>query len=191
MVVLRFNSPKYQTMSLSDLANLILLTYILKNSDCHSKNVALLYQSRTDIWLATVYDMLSTTVYEDYAKNPPELPLASRSTWKPGKALEIFLQTRCNIRPSEQKQRIEKICNAVVSVTPDVIAATQSHPHFYETGKRMLHAWNEGMNSMRLHKSWSLPSLKEAIDDAKFSDPQTSSAKPKDTFGRSPLLAKR
>jgi len=156
-------SPEHQTKILSDLADQILLTYTLKNADCHSKNVSLLYRSKTDIWLAPVYDMLTTAVYDDYAKNPPGLSLGGRSTWKPGKSLEIFLQTRCNVRPAQLKQRIERICEAVVSVTPEVIGTTKSHPHFYETGKRMLHAWNEGMNNVRLKKSWSLPSLGHTI----------------------------
>ena len=33
---------------------------------------------------------------------------------------------------------IERICEAVVSVTPDLVAAAQQHPGFRETGKRML-----------------------------------------------------
>jgi len=184
-------APDQQAGVLSDLANLVLLTYVLKNSDCHSKNTALLYRSRQEILLAPVYDLLTTTVYDDYAKNPPGLSLGGRSTWRPGKALEVFLQTRCGVRPSEIKQRIEKICEAVVSVTPEVIAATKSHPHFYETGKRMLHAWNEGMNNVRLQKSWSLPTLQGEIESAKFSDPEPVKSTVREKIGRSPLLAPR
>lgn len=184
-------SPDQQAAIFSDLANLILLTYVLKNSDCHSKNVALLYRSATEVSLAPVYDLLTTTAYDDYAKNPPGLSLGGRSTWRPGKALEIFLQTRCGLRPSEIKQRIEKICEAVVSVTPRVIASTKSHPHFHETGKRMLHAWNDGMNGVRLQKLWSLPTLQAEIESAKFSDPEPVKPTVREKVGRSRLLAPR
>ena len=173
------------------MSDLILLTYALRNADCHSKNVALLYRSRDDIWLAPVYDMLSITVYDDYAKNPPGLSLEGRSTWMPGKALERFLQIRCGVMPAETRQRVERICEAVVSVTPDLIGSAKTHGGFHETGKRMLHAWNDGLNSLRLQKTWSLPSLDEPIAQARFSDVQPTKPAPRDKIGRSPLLAAR
>lgn len=156
-------SPAQQNAALSRLADLILLTYALRNADCHSKNISLLYRSKEDVWLAPVHDMLTITVYDDYAKNPPGLTLEGRSTWQPGKALERFLQTRCGVMPADTRQRVERICAAMLSVTPELIAATQEHEGFLEIGKRMLHAWNDGMNSLRLQKIWSLPSLDEAI----------------------------
>lgn len=184
-------SPAQQNAALSRLADLILLTYALRNADCHSKNVSLLYRSKDDVWLAPVYDMLTITVYDDYAKNPPGLTLEGRSTWQPGKALERFLQTRCGVMPADAQQRIERICEAVVSVTPDLVSAAQQHEGFLEIGKRMLHAWNDGMNSLRLKKTWSLPSLNEAIAMAQFSDPRPVSPTPREKIGRSPLLGPR
>lgn len=184
-------SPAQQNSALSRLADLILLTYALRNADCHSKNVSLLYRSKDDVWLAPVYDMLTITVYDDYAKNPPGLTLEGRSTWQPGKALERFLQTRCGVMPADTQQRIERICEAVVSVTPDLVSTAQQHAGFLEIGKRMLHAWNDGMNSLRLKKTWSLPSLNEAITMANFSDPRPMSPAPRKKIGRSPLLGPR
>ena len=55
----------------------------------------------------------------------------------------------------------------------------------------MLHAWNDGMNSLRLQKTWSLPSLDEPIAAAKFSDPQPVKATEAEKIGRSPLLGQR
>jgi serine/threonine-protein kinase HipA len=152
-------SPAQQNAALSQLADLLLLTYALRNADCHSKNVALLYRSQSDVWLAPVYDMLTITVYDDYADNPPGLSLEGRSTWPPGKALQLFLQTRCGVMPAEARRRVERICEAIVAVTPEVVRAAHEHAGFRETGKRMLHAWNDGMNSLRLQKTWILPSL--------------------------------
>ena len=40
--------------------------------------------------------MLTITVYDDYAKNPPGMAVEGRATWTPGKALERFLQTEAN-----------------------------------------------------------------------------------------------
>ena len=183
--------PEQQNAALSNLADLLLLTYALRNADCHTKNIALLYTSREKIELAPVYDMLTITVYDDYAKNPPGMPVEGRSTWMPGKALERFLQTRCNLAPAKTLERIERICEAIVEVTPQVFEATKKHPMFYETGKRMLHAWNDGMSSLRLQKTWSLPSLDEPIAAAKFSDPHPVKRQKTEKIGRSPLLGQR
>lgn len=183
--------PAQQNDALSRLADLVLLTYALRNADCHSKNAALLYRAQDDVWLAPVYDMLTITVYDDYAQNPPGLPLEGRSTWQPGKALERFLQTRCGIMPAETRQRVARICEAMVAVSPEVVRAAQAYPHFHEIGKRMLHAWNDGMNSLRLQKTWSLPSLASTIADTRFSDPLPATPTEKEKIGRSLLLAPR
>lgn len=183
--------PAQQNAALSQLADLLLLTYALRNADCHTKNLALLYASRERISLAPVYDMLTTVVYDDYAKNPTGMPVDGRSTWQPGKALERFLQTRCGMMPAQTRERVERICEAIVRVTPQVVEVADRHAGFRETGKRMLHAWNAGMNSLRLQKTWSLPSLDAAIAQARFSDPKPAVPTPVEKIGRSPLLGKR
>lgn len=180
-----------QNAALSQLADLLLLTYALRNADCHTKNIALLYTSRDSIALAPVYDMLTITVYDDYAKNPPGMPVDERSSWMPGKALERFLQTRCGVMPAQTQARVERICEAIVHVTPQVVEAAGRYPAFHETGKRMLHAWNAGMSSLRLQKTWSLPSLEGAIEEARFSDVRPGVVTPLEKIGRSALLGKR
>ncbi|MFG6415625.1 hypothetical protein ACG02S_17165 [Roseateles sp. DC23W] len=59
--------------------------------------------------------------------------------------------------PAQTLERVERICEAIVQVTPQVVEAAERYPAFYETGKRMLHTWSDGMNSLRLQKTWSLP----------------------------------
>lgn len=176
---------------LSPLADLLLLTYALRNADCHTKNIALLYAGIDDIRLAPVYDMLTITVYDDYAHNPPGLPVEGRSTWAPGKSLERFLQMRCGIRPARIRERIERICEAMVQVSPRVVAAAAAHPSFAPIAPRMLHAWNEGMNSLRLQKTWSLPNLSPVLADAGWSEVARPVPPKPDKIGRSTLLAPR
>lgn len=65
------------------------------------------------------------------------------------------------------------------------------HPHFYDIGKPMLHAWSDGMNSLQLKKIWSLHLLDSAIEQARFSDPLPVKPAPREVLGRSPLLARR
>lgn len=119
-----------QNAALSRLADLLLLTYALRNADCHTKNIELLYSSRENIVLAPVYDMLTITAYDDYAKNPPGMPVQGRSTWMPGKALERFLQVRCGVMPAQARERTERICEAIVQVTPQVVRPQDAIPSF-------------------------------------------------------------
>jgi len=44
---------------------------------------------------------------------------------------------------------------------------------------------------MRLQKTWSLPSLDAAIEQARFSDLRRMVPTPREKLGRSPLLGKR
>lgn len=176
-----------QREALSRLGNLLLLTYALRNADCHTKNIALLYSGRHDIRLAPVYDMLSITVYDDYCNNPPGMSVQGRSTWTPGTSLALFLQTYCGLKPADIATRIEQLCQAMVEVSAEVVQASSSYPRFATVGPRMLHAWNAGMNSLRLHKEWSLPSLSPTIEAAGLQDTAAPKAPKKQQFGRSAL----
>jgi serine/threonine-protein kinase HipA len=181
--------PAQQNAALSQLTDLILLSYALRNSDCHTKNIALLYSSRNDVTLSPVYDMLTITAYADYSQNSPGLLLGGRKTWRPGKSLEIYFQTFCNLRPTEVKSRVERICESIIEVAPRVIEAAESYPQFREIAKRMLLLWNEGMNSLRLQKTWILPTLHGLIENSKLSAPKKKAKREK--IGRSPLLGGR
>jgi serine/threonine-protein kinase HipA len=183
-------TPAQQNAALSQLADQILLTYALRNADCHTKNVALLYSSATAIELAPVYDMLTITAYADYAQNSPGLTLAGRRTWRPGKSLEIFLQERCGVRPAQTYARAARICAAMTAVAPEVLAATDRHPAFREVGKRMLLAWNDGMQSLKLEKSWQLPDLTDFLSSSRLSEPERMRV-PRNVIGRSNLLPDR
>jgi hypothetical protein len=77
--------------------------------------------------------------------------------------------------PAQTFERLERIREAIVQVTPQVVAATEQYLPFYVTGKGIPHAGNDGMNSLRLQKTWSLPSLDEPIAVAKLSDPKPAS----------------
>ena len=59
--------------------------------------------------LAPLYDMLTIAVYDDYSRNPPGMSVNGRSTWSPGKSLELFLQTFCGIGAQETRTRVERI----------------------------------------------------------------------------------
>ena len=172
------------------LATTLLLTYALRNADCHAKNLALLYTSRADVHLSPAYDMLSTSVYASFQHNPPGIEFMGKKTWTPGKNLQKFIAATFGIQPKEQQHMVQAISDAVADVGPLVRQAMRQHPGFEDIGKRMLQAWAEGVNGLRDQRVYAVGDWVAGNAFAGFSAPpklETSKTK----IGRSPLLAKR
>ena len=131
------------------LALTLLLTYALRNADCHAKNLALLYTSRADAHLSPTYDMLTTTVYAGFQHNPPGIEFMGKKTWTPGKNLQKFIAATFGIQPKEQQHMVQAVSDAVADVAPQVRQAMALHPGFADIGKRMLLAWHEGVQGLR------------------------------------------
>jgi serine/threonine-protein kinase HipA len=77
----------------------ILANYVVRNADCHSKNIALYYTSVGDVKFAPAYDIVTTQAYRRFASNPPALSIEGRQTWAPGKSLEKLFNSRLRIPP--------------------------------------------------------------------------------------------
>jgi serine/threonine-protein kinase HipA len=172
------------------LATTLLLTYALRNADCHAKNLALLYTSRADVQLSPAYDMLTTSVYAGFQHNPPGIEFMGKKTWTPGKNLQRFIAATFGIQPKEQQQMVEAISDAVAEVGPSVRQAMAAHPGFHEVGKRMLNAWSDGVRGLRDQRTyaagdWAPGAAFEALS------PAPKLAADTDKIGRSPLLGKR
>ena len=160
-----------QRETFHQLAATILLTHALRNADCHSKNIALLYTSREDVRLAPVYDMLTTCVYADYKDSPPGISFMGKKTWQPGKSLGKFLASQFGITPREQAALVEQISDAVSDTAPLVREAMGGHPGFREMGKHLLRAWSEGVRSLRDKRAYGLGGWTPGDAFRGFSDP--------------------
>jgi serine/threonine-protein kinase HipA len=172
------------------LATTLLLTYALRNADCHAKNLALLYTCRSDVHLSPVYDMLTTSVYAGFQHNPPAIEFMGKKTWMPGKNLQKFIAANFGIQPKEQQDIVETISDAVVDVGPLVRQAMAQHAGFEDIGKRMLMAWAEGVQGLRDPRVYAMGTW----DSGKAFEGFTAPAKLRDhpaKMGRSPLLGKR
>lgn len=172
------------------MATLLLLTYALRNADCHAKNVALRYTRRDDVHLAPAYDMITTAAYPEYANNPPGIAFMGKKTWDPGKNLQTSITATFGLPPREQTGLIERIGTAMTEVAPQVRAAMAEHPDFNEIGKRMLLAWKEGLAGLRSKRAYAMgePALGEAFIG--FSEPLPV-AQERAVVGRSELMGKR
>ena len=172
------------------LATTLLLTYALRNADCHAKNIALLYTSRTDAHLSPAYDMLTTNVYTGYQHNPPGIEFMGKKTWAPGKNLQKFLSATFGIPLREQTQIVEAISDAVADIAPQLRQAMKQHPGFADIGKRMLMAWTEGVQGLRDQRVYAVGdwAAGEAFENLSPPPKQKSVSR---SIGRSPLLGKR
>jgi serine/threonine-protein kinase HipA len=172
------------------LATTLLLTYALRNADCHAKNLALRYTNRTDAHSAPAYDVLTTSVYEGFQHNPPGIEFMGKKTWLPGKNLQKFIAVTFGIQPKEQQQIVQAISDAVADVGSQVRRAMAQHPGFNDIGKRMLLAWAEGVHGLRDQRVYAVGDWAPGDAFHGFSAPRklkTGNTK----IGRSPLLGER
>lgn len=181
--------PASARAQLEQLGWVLLTNYVVRNADCHSKNIALYYTSTADVAYTPAYDIVTTQAYPAYASNPPGLSIDGRKTWAPGKTLEKFFNTRLGIAPRAYRLMVDQLCDSAVSVAHEMVAAAKNEPQWRWIARQMLHAWNEGMASLRSAKpSTEFRTLSPIIESAGFSDAD----KPESArvvIGRSELLA--
>lgn len=172
------------------LATVLLLTYAVRNADCHAKNLALLYTKRADVHISPVYDVLTTTVYPGYQNNPPGISFVGRKTWTPGKTLPTFIAATFGIPMKMQSEIVEAISDAISDTAPLVRTAMQRYKDFNDLGARMLATWTEGVAGLRDARVYSLSAWKPDAAFAGFMNP-LKLANPKKMLGKSEGLANR
>lgn len=167
----------------------VLTNYVVRNADCHAKNIALYYTQIGDVAFTPIYDIVTTQAYPRYANNPPGLSIDGRQTWAAGKVLQRFFNARLGIAAREYADMVERLCESAVEVGAEVIEAARNEPNWRPIAKQMVHAWNEGMASLRdPKKSVAFRGLDGAIAASGFSEPEPPE-KIHVTIGRSELLA--
>jgi len=168
----------------------LLVNYVVRNADFHSKNMALHYSTRNDVAYTPVYDIVTTDAYPHLANSTPALSVGGRKTWAPGRTLEQFFKAQLGIAPSTYKEMVERLCESAVETGREVIAAAKNERRWHDVAKGMVHAWNEGMASVRSARAQrSLKALTPYIDAAGMSDRPR--PEPRAQIGHSDLLSRR
>lgn len=173
------------------LAVTLLLTHALGNADCHTKNLGLLYTSLQDVEVAPVYDMLSILAYERYADNPPGMYLDGRKSWDATKALWRYLQQQLGFEPAAQRALVDRVCQAVDAVVPELKRHIRHTPGFEPVGLRMLWEWNQGMKRLSERRSFVLPDWVNSAEQEGLSRPAPAARLAAPRLGESPLMAPR
>lgn len=113
----------------------------------------------------------------------------------PGKSLQKFIAATFGIAVKEQLEIVEAVGQAVSDVAPSVRSAMNEHPAFADIGKRMLQAWQEGVDSLRDKRVYGLGAASAAASPlgnafSGFSDPPKLVAE-KSVVGRSESLGSK
>lgn len=165
----------------------LLTNFVVRNADCHSKNIALYYTSLDDVAFTPVYDLLTTQAYDGFRDSAPGLSIEGRKTWAPGKTLPHFFTSRLGISSRQYAQMLEELCDSAVEVGRELAKLAGSEQRWRGIIKNMLHAWDRGIQDVRNPNS--TVSLAPVIERAGFSDYDRPA--PAARTGESPLLAKR
>lgn len=168
----------------------IITNFVIRNADCHSKNIALYYTTLDDVAFTPVFDLVTTQAYTGYADQNPGLSIEGRKTWAPGKSLEKFFKGRLGIGSSDYKKMVERVCESAVDVGREVIELGKNNTEWHGVAKNMAHAWNQGMSSIRDQRTPKrFMGLSAAIERAGFSgaDEMPKGAR----VDESPLMARR
>jgi serine/threonine-protein kinase HipA len=169
----------------------LLTNYVVRNADCHTKNIAVYYSDRNDVAYTPIYDIITTQAYARYADNPPGLSVSGRKTWTPGHTLEKFFKARLGIAPRQYHEMVEALCDSAVGVGREMIAAQRNDSRWSQMTANMLHAWNDGMESLRSpKKNVGLRPLTAAIQAADLPNAEPALHE-RSIIGRSPLLGQR
>jgi serine/threonine-protein kinase HipA len=173
------------------LAVTLLLTFALGNADCHTKNLALVYDSFEDVKVAPVYDMLTILAYDRYANNPPGMFVDGRKSWDSQKALWRYLQQHLGLEPARQREQVDRVCTAVADTVPELKHHIRHTPGFAEIGSRMLWEWNEGMKRLVDRRTFAMPDWSDEAVAEGLARPSPAQRYVSARVGESPLLAAR
>ena len=171
------------------LAVTLLLTYALGNADCHTKNLAFIYDNFENVEVAPIYDMLTILAYDRYANNPPGMYLGGSKRWSAGKTLWRYLQVSLGIDPPRQRQLVDRVCTAVDSIVPELLHHIRHTPGFAPVGSRMLWEWNEGMNRLAERRTFALADWVAQAEAYGLARPSSAAIFATPRIGESPLLA--
>lgn len=172
---------------LEQLGYYLLANFVVRNADCHSKNIALYYTTLDDVAFTPVYDLLTTQAYDGFRDGTPGLSIEGRKTWTPGKTLPHFFSSRLGISSRQYSQMLEQLCDSAVEVGRELAKLASNEKRWRSIIKNMLYAWDRGIQD--IHNPNSTVSLAPVIKQAGFSDHDKPAPAPR--AGESPLLGKR
>ena len=175
----------------TQLAVTLLLTFALGSADCHTKNLAFIYDDFDNVQVAPVYDMLTILAYDRYANNPPGMYVDGRKSWDSMKPLWRYLQQHLGFEPAAQRDLVDRVCEAIVQTVPELKHHIHHTPGFAPVGLRMLWEWNEGMKRLSTRRTFAVPDWVETAETEGLQRPTPAERFATARQGESSLMAPR
>ena len=145
----QFAESSHLGRDLEGLFTLIAVNCAVRNGDAHLKNFGILYDKvQAEARLAPVYDLVTTAAY--LPRDSMALTLNGTTSWPQRKDLERLGETRVGASPSNVRQILERISDAIAATSKDVKTYIKEHPDFREIGERILEQWKEGVSTSLL-----------------------------------------
>jgi serine/threonine-protein kinase HipA len=139
----QFANSSHVYADLEKLFTLIALNCALRNGDAHLKNFGIVYDDVLgEARLAPVYDLVTTAVY--LPKDSMALTLNGSTRWPAAKELQRLGETRAGGTPSQVKNILGLIAEAINSTSAEMRSYMKEHPDFAEIGGRVLQEWEKG-----------------------------------------------
>jgi len=139
----QFANSSHVYADLEKLFMLIALNCALRNGDAHLKNFGIIYDHVLgEARLAPVYDLVTTAVY--LPKDSMALTLNGSTRWPAAKELQRLGETRAGGTPSQVKNILGLIAEAINSTSAEMRSYMKEHPDFAEIGGRVLQEWEKG-----------------------------------------------
>lgn len=179
--------PATAQADLEQLGWLILSSYVLRNADLHTKNIALRYTHAGDVRLAPAYDVVTTEAYPEFAANPPGLMIEGKRSWRAARTLERLFKTRLGIAPRRYQEMRAVLCEAATATGLELVALAATRQEWREVIGAMLWAWVRGIGEMGVPPE-AAGTLTRALAETGMEEPGKGPAKT--VIGRSELMGK-
>jgi serine/threonine-protein kinase HipA len=139
------NSPHIGE-DLESVFTLIVINCAIRNGDAHLKNFGIVYDDVLgEARLAPVYDLVTTSVY--LPQDSMALTLNGTTKWASAKDLQRLGETRLGASPARIRGILERISDAMATVSAEMRDYIKTHPEFEDIGNRMLGQWDVGIRT--------------------------------------------
>lgn len=126
--VREFAGSMHVRESVERLFVLVALNNAVRNGDGHLKNFGLVYARPAEARLSPVYDVLTTTCFDNMAHDAPALSLRQRRQWDDYEGLRRFGEQHCGMGRADMRKCFERVAAAMQRMLPEIMAARERYP---------------------------------------------------------------